>query len=140
MYRDYNILLAIYKNNWFASVDWPAEFFHSTYNKAGNFAANLKEFVRRKNYNNLSLNEKNVYVTYKDWQKKTLEEKGKCVLIRFGTAANPISNAIQPKQTRFFVSQKLHVKVSTNFLKDRKFILEFVITHQILKKIREKIH
>lgn len=40
----------------------------------------------------------------------------------------------------FFVSEKLHSKASTNFLKEGNLIYKFKITDDILKEIREKIN
>ena len=74
MYRDYNILLVLYKNNWFASVNWTAEF-HNAYNNVENFVANLRKLVRREAYNKFSLNEKYVHITCQDWQKKPWKKK-----------------------------------------------------------------
>lgn len=51
-----------------------------------------------------------------------------------------IVNKIQTRQTRFFESEKLYSKASTNFLKKRNFTSEFNVTEDFLKIIRKKIN
>lgn len=51
-------------------VDWAAKFLNNTYKKTRNFTAKLREFLRLAVYNKVRADEKNVYVTYNDWQKK----------------------------------------------------------------------
>ena len=51
-----------------------------------------------------------------------------------------IVNKIQTRQTRFFESEKLYSKASTNFLKKGNFTSEFNVTEDLLKIIRKKIN
>ena len=82
---------------------------------------------------------KNMFTLHVKIGRKNLGRKKKMCLDNSATAANLILNTIRPRQTHFFISQKLHAKVSTNFLNDRKFISEFVVTDNILKNFLKKL-
>ena len=100
-------------------VDWAAKFLNNTYKKTRNFTAKLREFLRLAVYNKVRADEKNVYVTYNDWQKKPWKKR---------------------QDASCCMSEKLHSKALTNLVIDGKFLSGLNVTDDILKEIRKKIN
>lgn len=128
IYRDYNMLLVLYKNEWFHFVNCSTEFLNNTYEKVEDFTVKQRELVRLAACDKLRPDEKKCLCYVRWFAGKKLGRKEKMRLI-----------AVLHRR-KFFESEKLYSKASTNFLKKGNFTSEFNVTEDLLKIIRKKIN